>query len=46
MRLLARIPNSQKLNNSILEKKWPRNDLDVEDDPYEALVLVYNKVMD
>ncbi len=46
MQLLAGIPSSQKLNNSILEKKWPRNDLNVEDDPYETLILVYRKVMD
>jgi hypothetical protein len=46
MQLLTGIPSSQKPNNSILEKKWPRNDSNVEDDPYEALVFVYNRVMD
>ncbi len=40
------ITSSQKLNASIFQKKWPRNDSNVEDDPYEALVLIYSMVMD
>ncbi len=36
----------KKLNNSILEKKWPRNESNVEDNPYEAPTLTYNKEMD
>ncbi len=36
----------KKLSNSNLKKNWPRNDGDVKDDPYEALVLAYNREMD
>ncbi len=36
----------KKISDSILEKKWSRNNLIAEDDPYEALVFVYNKEMD
>jgi hypothetical protein len=46
MRLLVRIPSSQKISDSILEKKWPINDLNTKDYPYESLILTYNKVMD
>ncbi len=36
----------QKKNNSILEKRWPRNELDEKDDPYVALTIASNKEMD
>jgi hypothetical protein len=36
----------KKINNSILTKNWPRNDLDVEDGPYKVIILAYNKEMD
>jgi hypothetical protein len=36
----------KKINNSILEKNWPKNDLYANDDLYEALIFVYNKEMD
>jgi len=36
----------QKVRNSILKKKWPRNDSNVKDDPYEAILFAYNKKMD
>ncbi len=36
----------KKINNSILEKKWPWNKSNVEDNPYEAPTLTYNKEMD
>jgi hypothetical protein len=29
----------KKVSKSILEKKWPKNDLNVKDDPYETIVL-------
>jgi hypothetical protein len=35
-----------KVSKSILEKKWPRNDSNVKDAPYEATIFVYNKEMD
>jgi hypothetical protein len=35
----------QKVSKSILEKKWPRNDSNVKDDPYEATIFAYNKEM-
>jgi hypothetical protein len=35
----------KKINDSVLKKKWPKNDLNVEDDPYETLILAYNKEM-
>jgi FtsZ-interacting cell division protein ZipA len=37
---------SKKRSNSILEKKWPRNNTNVKDDPYETLALAYNREMD
>jgi hypothetical protein len=46
MRLLVKIPSTQKKSDSILEKKWPRNESNVEDNPYEAPTLAYNKEMD
>jgi hypothetical protein len=36
----------KKIRDSILEKKWPRNDWDVKDDPYETPKLAYNREMD
>jgi hypothetical protein len=33
----------KKINNSILENNWPRKDVDVEDDPYEAPIFTYGK---
>ncbi len=36
----------KKINNSILEKKWPRNESYVEDNPYEAPTFTYNNEMD
>jgi hypothetical protein len=36
---------SMKINNSILEKRWPRNDTNVENDPYETPTLAYNMEM-
>jgi hypothetical protein len=37
---------SKKVNNLVLEKRWPRNNTDVEDDPYETPTFAYNKEMD
>jgi hypothetical protein len=37
---------SKKISDSILEKGWPRNDTNVEDDPYETLAFAYNREMD
>jgi hypothetical protein len=37
---------SRKRRNLILEKKWPRNDINVEDDPYKTFALAYNREMD
>jgi hypothetical protein len=36
----------KKVNKSILEKKWPKNDLNVKGDPYETIVFAYNREMD
>jgi hypothetical protein len=36
----------KKTSNSILKNNWPRNDVDVRDDPYEALILAYGREMD
>jgi hypothetical protein len=33
----------KKINDSNLENSWPRKDVDVEDDPYEAPILTYSK---
>jgi hypothetical protein len=35
-----------KINDLVLEKGWPRNNIDVEDDRYETLALVHNREMD
>ncbi len=35
-----------KKKDSILEKNWPRNDVDAKDDPYKTLVFTYNKEME
>jgi hypothetical protein len=35
----------KKASKSILEKKWPRNDSNAKDDPYEATILTYNREM-
>jgi hypothetical protein len=32
-----------KKNDSILKNNWSRKDVDLEDDPYEAPILAYNK---
>jgi hypothetical protein len=37
---------SKKINDSILERKLPKNNSNIKDDPYETLVLVYNMEMD
>ncbi len=37
---------SRKINDSVLEKRWPRNDTNAKDDPYKTLALVYNREMD
>jgi len=36
----------KKIDDSILKRKWLRNNLHVEDDPYETLIFAYNKEMD
>jgi len=35
-----------KKKDSRLEKKWPKNESNGEDDPYETHALAYNKEMD
>ncbi len=37
---------SGKISNWVLEKRWPRNDIDVKDDPYKTSTLAYNREMD
>jgi hypothetical protein len=37
---------SRKINDLILEKRWPRNNTNAEDDPYETPTLAYNREMD
>ncbi len=46
MQLLVKIPTTQKKNDSIAEKKWPRNKSNVEDNPYQTLASAYSKEMD
>jgi hypothetical protein len=36
----------KKISNSILENKWPRNELELGDNPYEAPTLAYSKEID
>jgi hypothetical protein len=36
----------QKINNSILEKNWPRNYGNAKDDPYETPIFAYDIEMD
>jgi len=37
---------TSKKNDSILKRKWPRNEPDIKDDPYEAPVLACKMEMD
>jgi hypothetical protein len=37
---------NRKINEFILQQKWPKINTCIEDDPYEMLVLAYNKEMD
>jgi hypothetical protein len=37
---------SRKINNSILKKRWPKNNTDAKDDPYQTPTLSYNREMD
>ncbi len=37
---------SRKINDSILEKIWLKNNTDAKDDPYQTLALSNNKEMD
>jgi len=37
---------SRKIRDSILKKRWPRNDTDEEDDPHKTSALAYNREMD
>jgi hypothetical protein len=46
VRLPTRFPSSQKISDSILEKKWPINDSDAKDYAYETPIFVYSKEMD
>jgi len=47
---LLRFNAPKKKKNSILKKNWLRNDANAnaneDDDPYEAPIFVYNRVMD
>jgi hypothetical protein len=45
MRLPIGIPSAPKKNDSIFKKKWPKNESNAEDDPYEILAFAYNKEM-
>jgi hypothetical protein len=36
----------KKINDSIFKKKWPKNESNAKDDPYETLAFAYNKEMD
>jgi hypothetical protein len=35
-----------KINDLVLKKRWPRNNIDAEDDPYETPTFVYDREMD
>jgi len=37
---------SRKISDLVLEKKWPKNDINAEDDPYKTPTLAYNREMD
>jgi hypothetical protein len=37
---------SRKIRDSILEKRWPRNDFDEKDDPYKIPTFTFNREMD
>jgi hypothetical protein len=36
----------KKISDSIFKRKWPRNESNIEDYPYETLAFAYNKEMD
>jgi len=37
---------SKKINDLVLEKRWPRNNIDAKDDPYKTHAFAYNREMD
>jgi hypothetical protein len=37
---------SKKVNDSPLEKRWPRNNTEAKDDSYQTFALSYNREMD
>jgi hypothetical protein len=37
---------SKKISDLVLEKRWPRDDTNAKDDPYETPTLAYNSVVD
>ncbi len=36
----------RKIRGSVLEKRWLKTDINVDDDPYETLAFAYNREMD
>jgi hypothetical protein len=36
----------KKINESILQQKWPRNNFDIEKNPYNSHLLAYSREMD
>jgi hypothetical protein len=45
--IINKLTNHQKkINDSILEEKWPKNNLNVRDYPYDTLVFTYSRKMD
>jgi hypothetical protein len=43
---MFKFQTNRKINQSILQQKWPRINTYIKDDPYEMFILAYNKEMD
>jgi len=46
MRFFLGFEASMKINDLVLKKRWPRNNTDAEDDPYETPTFAYDREMD
>jgi len=46
MRFFWGFEMSMKINDLVLKKRWPRNNTDAKDDPYETPTFAYDREMD
>ncbi len=46
MRVFLGFEASMKINGLVLKKRWPKNNTDAKDDPYETPTFAYDSEMD